>query len=76
MYEVKVCSKEQLPVDLQDEVYDYRMTLLIIHDGERVAWHTDGGEPEDNCFGRDGRWIAPALRDAYARGLADGKKST
>lgn len=28
----------------------------------------DGGEPEDNSFDRDWRWVAPALNAAYMLG--------
>jgi hypothetical protein len=34
---------------------------------------TDGGEPEDNSFLRDGSWIAPALTKMYRRGYDDGR---
>jgi hypothetical protein len=33
---------------------------------------TDGGEPEDNSFVRDGAWIAPALDDAFLLGCKYG----
>lgn len=37
-----------------------------------LAW--DGGEPEDNCFNRDGGWITPALNEAYEAGYAQGRE--
>jgi len=52
---------------------NYYSQLTIRHNGEVVAQHTDGGEPEDQSFGRDWSWVAPALRDAYELGMKDGK---
>ena len=60
-------------VALEDNEWgNYYSRLTIKHNGEVVAEHTDRGEPEDNSFGRDWSWVAPALRDAYERGRKDG----
>ena len=64
MYDVKV---EPVPDNL-----DYRSRLIIKDDsGEREHW--DGGEPEDNSFGRDWSWVAYELRSAYEQGKKDGR---
>ncbi len=55
-----------------EELRDYREALVIEIDGEKT-YHYDGGEPEDFSFGRDLRWVAPALLQAYQQGLKDGK---
>lgn len=42
-------------------------------DGEPVEEiGSDGGEPEDNSFLRDWKWVAPALQEAYELGRAHG----
>lgn len=47
--------------------HEYRSRLVITDSaGEREYW--DGGEPEDNSFGRDWSWIANELRSAYEQG--------
>jgi hypothetical protein len=48
----------------------YRNTLTIKVDGVEVQQEEDGGEPEDNLFSRDYKWVPQALRDAYALGYA------
>jgi len=51
---------------------EYRRRLVISHDGTQLSEHYDGGEPEDNSFGRDWSWIKGELEKAYALGLKDG----
>jgi hypothetical protein len=49
---------------------DYRNMLVITDDtGSRDYW--DYGEPEDNSFHRDWKWIAAELKRAYEQGKAD-----
>lgn len=36
--------------------------LAVFIDGELVAFHAYGGEPEDNCRSRDYHWVEPLLR--------------
>jgi len=51
--------------------------LVRVADGteEEIGW--DGGEPEDQCLGRDWAWVAVALeraeQGAFARGIASGE---
>jgi len=45
-------------------------TLTIKVDGVEVRQEEDGGEPEDNSFTHDYKWVPQALRDAYALGYA------
>lgn len=52
-----------------------RMELVVSHDGEEIACHLDGGEPEDNLFLRDYDWVAPLLNQAYRLGFKDGKEA-
>lgn len=56
-----------------DDGYRCRTTLEVRRSGKVVRSHLDGGEPEDNSFGRDWSWVVGALREAYAFGLADGR---
>lgn len=60
-----------------DIKFDYERNALVrFEDGEPVTiLALDGGEPEDNSFFRDWRWVPVALERAYnegyKRGLAD-----
>jgi len=55
------------------EMPDYRRRLVIERNGKEVEDHWDGGEPEDNSYGRDWRWVCEAIETAYRFGLEDGK---
>lgn len=57
-----------------DDGWNYRQHLVIERHGEEVARHCDGGEPEDQSFGRDWSWVEGALRQAYAFGVEDGSR--
>lgn len=50
-----------------------RTALVMIIDGREVARRLDGGEPEDNSFGRDWSWVPDAIERAYAEGLKHGR---
>lgn len=53
-----------------DEGYGYGIWRFV--DGVAVEFlASDGGEPEDNSFTRDGAWIAPALQAAYDLGTRE-----
>lgn len=52
---------------VEDDGYDYR-TTLIITDSSGTREYSDGGEPEDNTFGRDWNWVAKELEKAYQEG--------
>lgn len=42
------------------DMWGYTRTELVdTKTGEVVGW--DGGEPEDNSFGRDWSWVCPLL---------------
>lgn len=56
---------------LLDDSNEYR--TLRIEDGDKVREYTDGGEPEDQTFWRDWRWVLDELQLAYQAGLRDGK---
>lgn len=50
-----------------------RTALWRCRDGEPVELiGVDGGEPEDQTFGRDWCWVPGALQAAYDRGRNDG----
>ena len=54
-----------------EDYYDAEYLLAIVRETEgepQKVLPVDGGEPEDNSFGRDGSWIAPALNAAYKLG--------
>lgn len=55
-----------------NEYDEYRTVLVITHNGKELEDYGDGGEPEDNSFGRDYSWIATELRRAYDLGFHDG----
>lgn len=72
---IDVDSEEFKAVNDTDYGYDSDSLLAIVRReyGEVVeVLAVDGGEPEDNTFGRDGAWITPALNAAYRRGHAEG----
>jgi hypothetical protein len=59
----------------KDETYRrWVHCLKVIHNGEVIAEEFDAGEPEDNSFIRDYKWVAPLIKQAYELGLQDGKK--
>lgn len=61
-------------VELQPrEEDDYGRTYLVITDDKRIVKHIDGGEPEDNFYGRDWSWVAEELEAAYRAVLRDAK---
>lgn len=44
---------------------------IRIDDNGKVRYYTDNGEPEDNLFVRDYKWIVEELETAYLAGRAD-----
>lgn len=58
----------------EDNGYGYR-TTLVITDNEEERGYSDGGEPEDNTFGRDWSWVEMELERAYKAGLRDAKEA-
>lgn len=44
-----------------DEQEDYRGTMLLCRISDGTVLGSDGGEPEDNTFGRDWEWIAGVI---------------
>lgn len=63
-YEVKVEHKE-------NDYGDWRGYMTISHDGVVLERYCDGGEPEDNSFGRDWSWVKKELVRAYELGKKD-----
>lgn len=50
--------------------------LLVYRDERCIRTESDGGEPEDQSFYRDWKWVPKALLEAYAFGLEDGRLRT
>ena len=53
----------------------YYQTLRMFRNGQCVLEEKDGGEPEDQSFYRDWKWVKEAIQAAYEYGLEDGRKS-
>lgn len=73
-YEVRFLTKEEEEEYYGWESDGYSSSLGIFIDDVLSQVHNDGGEPEDNSFGRDWSWVPQALKAAYQKGLEDGKK--
>ncbi len=56
-----------------EKVRDDGCVMIMKHNDKILYEKSDGGEPEDNSFGRDWSWVAAAIRKAYDLGFADGK---
>lgn len=65
-------EEEKEDYGMNDE-YNCRSGFVIVDNGVRTV-QVDGGEPEDNSFGRDWSWVEGALEAAYAAGLRDAKE--
>jgi len=65
-----------LKITFDNEKLDwcYRTRMNIIHNGKVIATHYDGGEPEDQSFGRDWNWVPSMIEKAYKLGREDGIK--
>ena len=80
MYEVILCSYDNLPNEVDKELglpnngsgKEYAGYIVEKVDGKVINVHTDAMEPEDASFHRDLRWITDALKEAYLRGLEYG----
>lgn len=60
---------------VEDGLASYKVTqeghsLLVMRIGDRVEVQADGGEVEDQIFGRDLAWIPAWIEDAYEAGRA------
>lgn len=53
---------------------DYRESLVVVHNGKEILRESDGGEPEDNSYGRDWSWVSDAIETAYKLGWEDANK--
>ena len=73
-----------IKIEMKDlgEKGDYRTELKVYHKSEsktpveselkEVICQLDGGEPEDQSFGRDWNWVPGALEQMYQLGKVDG----
>lgn len=52
---------------------DYGWLIRVYHNEDLIATESDCGEPEDNSFVRDYKWIKPLLEKVYELGLGDGR---
>lgn len=70
--------EDQVPgaEDYHSDWNDNDWNALIIRYGPegQVILASDGGEPEDNSFFRDGAWIPGALQEAFHRGVKYGRE--
>lgn len=57
--------------ELEDWEDDY--VLCLVDTDAKAVLGNDGGEPEDQSFGRDWNWVVGAMNDAYRKGLEAGK---
>ena len=64
--------KPEFEVWLSDVDEDGRRDMEVRRCGVAVFSGADGGEPEDNLFGRDWAWVKPAIEAAYLYGFSDG----
>jgi hypothetical protein len=64
-------NKQGLVIEMVDE--GEFSTLIVRHNGDVLVRESDNGEPGDNSFFRDWRWVVGAIEQAYELGLADGK---
>lgn len=74
-------TTDRFSVDLLEGRKDWRSgeprgRLLVISDGEEIIDQEDGGEPEDQTFGRDWAWVPDAIRRAYETGLQHAREET
>lgn len=62
---------ERFKVELEEveDKWRDRTRLVVTVDGKRIIEETDGGEPEDQIFGRDWSWVQGAIERAYEVGL-------
>ena len=81
-YDVRFIKLEEIPDDNEHSWmkggYDDGFTsyLGIFVDGKLADVQCDGGEPEDNSFGRDWSWVVGELIEAYKKGVEDGRTQT
>lgn len=64
-------------IDMREatDTRDYQLVLTITVDGEEHEYR-DGGEPEDQTFGRDWAWVEGEIERAYLAGLRHGASET
>lgn len=55
--------------DVPDRLKDHSL-LIVENAGEIIFAQWDGGEPEDQTFGRDLSWVAGIIQKAYDLGMA------
>jgi hypothetical protein len=77
MYKVTICTDwnklpESLKIEYEFMKDDYYNVLYIEHDEKIIFTASDCGEPEDNSFLRDYKWIKRQIEEAYIKGYSDG----
>ena len=63
----------EVKMEEKDNGWETRTHMTITHKGKVIREESDGGEPEDNSFGRDWGWVPGAIEGAYKLGVQDGK---
>lgn len=72
--DAKACGASD-PEDAWED--DYRSCMVEFASGEKPKLLAfDGGEPEDQTFGRNWAWVVKALNAAYEAGKRAGKEDT
>jgi hypothetical protein len=62
----------EVKMETNDDSYEYYTTMKVFHKGILIASESDGGEPEDNSFGRDWNFVPGLVEKAYLLGVTDG----
>lgn len=78
-YSADVLCNEDMTEEFRDQWFvpdpDYEpvFCLVIEMDGDVIDVRSDMIEPEDVSFGRDLAWVPSALKQAYQKGVEDGR---
>lgn len=55
------------------DTHDYNNYMVIEWGDGSIQVERDGGEPEDQLFGRDWKWVLPAIQKAFEEGKSTTK---
>ena len=65
-------DREELSEWNFERMQDEGRSVLVVKVGDKGHIKRDGGEPEDNTFGRDWHWVDGLLSAVYSEGVKDG----
>lgn len=63
-----------MTLESEDNGWSCRNKLTVKHNGTVIIEEYDGGEPEDQSFYRDWKWVIPAIQKAYDLGVSDAQQ--